>query len=61
MKHIAIGLLICIFWFVFLNISLNIFNDGNNNDIVFSILYLCVIVGVSTSLILDELRKKKDL
>ncbi|MDF2587587.1 MAG: hypothetical protein K0S41_1428 [Anaerocolumna sp.] len=60
MKHVAVGLLICIFWYVFVDISLGIFNAGNNNEIVFSILYLCVIVGVSTSLILDELKKKKD-
>jgi len=60
MKQILIGILILISWFIFMSICLNVFNGGNNNDIVFSILYLCIIVGVSTSLILDKMSKNKD-
>jgi hypothetical protein len=60
MKHILIAILILISWFIFISICLHIFNGGNNNDIVFSILYLCVVVGVSTSLILDKISKNKD-
>ncbi len=55
MKHIMIGISTLVFGFIFLMISLSIFNEGNNNDILFSILYLCAVVGTSTSLILDKI------
>ncbi len=60
MKHIMTGFLVIVFGYFFLAICLNIFNAGNNNDIVFSILYLCAIVGISTSLILDKISKNND-
>jgi vacuolar-type H+-ATPase subunit I/STV1 len=63
-KSILIGISLYIFGFIFVIVCTTIFNSDKNVEhsyyyaIIFSILYLCSIVGVSTSLILKELRKE---
>jgi hypothetical protein len=64
MKSVVIGIGIYIFGFILVILCSSVFNSGNAEfsyyyAIVFSILYLSAIVGISTSLILKELKRKK--
>lgn len=62
MNLLMLGIGIYILGFIITVISAGIFDttgqSSNYYGIIFSILYLSAIVGVSTSLILRELRKK---
>lgn len=62
-RSIFIGIGVYIFGFILVILCSSIFNSGNAEfsyyyAIIFSILYLSAIVGISTSLILKELRRK---
>jgi hypothetical protein len=64
-KSIFIGVGIYVFGFILVSLCANIFDSGNVEfsyyyAIVFSILYLSSIVGISTSLILKEFKRNKD-
>ena len=65
LKSIALGIGIFILGFIVATLGSGIFNSGSAEfsyyyAIIFSILYLCAIVGISTSLILKELKKSSD-
>jgi hypothetical protein len=62
MKSVFIGIGVYIFGFILITLCSSVFNSGNAEfsyyyAIVFSILYLSAIVGISTSLILKELKR----
>ena len=62
MKSLIVGVGIYILGFILVTLCTSIFSSGNAEfsyyyAIVFSILYLSSVVGVSTSLILKELRR----
>ncbi len=62
-KSVFIGILVYVFGFILVSLCSKIFDGGKVEfsyyyAIVFSILYLSAIVGVSTSLILKELKRK---
>lgn len=62
MKSVFIGIGIYILGFILITLCSGIFDSGNVQfsyyyAIVFSILYLSAIVGISTSLILKELKR----
>lgn len=63
-KSVLIGIGIYVFGFVLACLSSAIFYSGNAENsyyygIIFSVLYLSAIVGISTSLIIIELRKNQ--
>ena len=62
MKSVFIGIGIYVFGFILVGLCANRFDSGNVEfsyyyAIIFSILYLSAIVGISTSLILKELKR----
>jgi hypothetical protein len=62
MKSVLIGIGVYILGFILVTLCADIFNSGNVEisyyyAIVFSILYLSAIVGISTSPILKELKR----
>ena len=62
-KPVLIGILVYVFGFILVSLCSEIFYGGKIEfsyyyAIIFSVLYLSAIVGVSTSLILKELRRK---
>ena len=62
-KSVLIGILVYVFGFILVSLCSKIFDGGKVEfsyyyAIIFSVLYLSAIVGVSTSLILKELRRK---
>ena len=62
MKSVLIGIGVYVFGFILVTLCSSIFNSGNDEfsyyyAIIFSILYLSAIVGISTSLILKELKR----
>ena len=63
MKSIIIGLLIYVLGFILVLLSTSIFGGEGEavyyNAIIFSILYLSAIIGISTSLILNEIKSKR--
>lgn len=65
MKTVKIGIGIFVLGFIVTLFCASIFNSGNVEysyyyGIIFSILYLCAVVGISTSLVIKELRTIKD-
>ena len=66
MKMLIIGMGIFILGFIVVVLCTGVFSDSGDVEysyyyaIIFSILYLCTIVGISTSLIINEIRKNKD-
>jgi Kef-type K+ transport system membrane component KefB len=65
MKSIIVGVVIYILGFILVALCSSIFDSGNVEfsyyyGIIFSILYLSAIVGISTKLILKELRKSPE-
>jgi len=64
MNSLVLGIAIYILGFIICGLSSSIFDGGQVEfsyyyGIIFSILYLSAIVGISTSLILRELRNNK--
>jgi len=63
-KSVFIGIGVYVFGFILVGLCSNMFDSGNVEfsyyyGIIFSILYLSAIVGISTSLILKELKRNK--
>lgn len=59
-RAVEIGISIYILGFIIVGVSSNFFHSDTTELIICSILYLSAIVGISTSLILHELRRNKD-
>lgn len=64
MKSFLIGVAVYIFGFILVLICSNLFDSKDQYAyyyaIIFSILYLCSVIGISTSLILNQIKEQKN-